>query len=333
MKKIFLFTICFLFLIFAFRFYSFEKAINTPLDPKSSQKVIFEIKPGSSAKLIATNLEKEGLVKDKSLVLTYLKFRGSPLLKAGIYQLSKDMSLKEIIDILIKGAMIERWITIPEGWRLDQIASYLEQENIVKKEEFLQKAKVIYFKKDYPFLKGLKNTSSLEGYLFPDTYRIFVNSSPEEIIRKFLENFENKIAKFETELKNSEFTLHQIITLASIIERETRTPEDRRIVSGIFQKRLKLNKPLESCATIAYIKKQDKYRFSFEDTRINSPYNTYINFGLPPGPICNPGLDSIEAVFYPKETDYLYFMSPPDGSIIYAKTYQEQLENMRRYFK
>jgi UPF0755 protein len=171
-----------------------------------------------------------------------------------------------------------------------------------------------------------------EGYLFPDTYYFYKNSSLDVVIQKMKDNFNSKIDDgLIKEIENQGKTLYDVLKMASILEREVVSDDDRVIVSGIFWKRIKLGMPLQADITIAYILGIDKWKYSSEDIKINSPYNTYTNLGLPPTPICNPGLSAIRAAIYPKQTDYLYFLSAPDGTTIYAKTLEEHNRNKAKY--
>jgi UPF0755 protein len=173
----------------------------------------------------------------------------------------------------------------------------------------------------------------MEGYLFPDTYFIEKDDTAEIMLEKFLNNFSRHISSEDLEqIEKTGRNIFEIVTMASIIEREVQTDEDRRIVSGIFWKRIADGHPLQSCATLAYFLGIDKPQFSYEDTQIESPYNTYLNVGLPPGPIANPGEASIKAAIYPQENDYYYFLSDmSSGEIIYSKTLEEHNANKIKY--
>jgi len=174
-----------------------------------------------------------------------------------------------------------------------------------------------------------------EGYLFPDTYYFYKNSSVEDVVKKMSDNFMKRVGEGISKdlLIDSSMRLPNAVIMASILEKEVVSEEDRAIVSGIFWRRIKNNYPLESCATIAYVLGVDKKQYSYEDTRVKSPYNTYINVGFPPAPINNPGLSAIKAALYPKETDYNFFLSAPDGRTIYAKTLDEHNVNKAKYLQ
>ena len=208
------------------------------------------------------------------------------------------------------------------------------QEQIYQKEEFL-KAVNKDFSQEFNFLKDKPKDLGLEGYLFPDTYEIVKGENAEEFIKIMLQNFDKKLTDdLEQEIKNKNKSIFEIITMASLLEKEVKTHEDKRIVAGIFWKRIETRIPLQSCATIAYIKGENQWQYSYEDTRIKSPYNTYLNLGLPLGPISNPGIDSIEAAIYPKETEYNYFLTnPKTGKTIFSKTYKEHNINKEKYLK
>ena len=175
----------------------------------------------------------------------------------------------------------------------------------------------------------------LEGYLFPDTYEIRRDEGIEEIVTKMLQNFDKKMTKdLKEELKRQNKTIFEIIIMASVLEKEVKILEDKEIVSGIFWKRIEEKMPLQSCATIAFIKGENQWQYSYEDTRIKSPYNTYLNLGLPLGPISNPGIESIKAAIFPKESEYNYFLTDPEtGKTIFSKTYEEHNANKSKYLQ
>lgn len=192
----------------------------------------------------------------------------------------------------------------------------------------------------FSFLVSKPENLSLEGYLFPDTYRFFASSSPLEVTEKMLLNFEKKLSKeMLQEINRRGKSIHQIITMASIIEKEApifnqSNSDDAKLISGIFWKRLEIGMALQSDATLSYILENKKPAHNESELKTNSPYNTYLYPGLPPGPICNPGLIAIEAAIYPEKSDYLYFLTPLDGSRVhYAKNYQEHLNNKYKYLK
>lgn len=307
--------------------------------PYKIEEKIFEVKKGEKVKEIAFRLEKENLIKNKFYFLFYvLKERKQKSLQAGRYFFSNPISISQIVEKISEGRVIfpEIKITFPEGLRLHQIENLIQNSKLILEEsKLISDFKIKDFKQKYNFLKNGPNDTSLEGFLFPDTYYFKEKTKIETIINKFLSNFNKKLSSdLIKEIERQNKTIFEIIIMASILEKEVKTKEDREIVSGIFWKRIKQNKPLESCATIAYILRVDKWRYSYQETRIPSPYNTYLNQGLPQGPISNPGLEAIKAAIYPKETDYNYFLTDPETKkTIFAKTIKEHNENKIKYFK
>ncbi|MBU4204944.1 endolytic transglycosylase MltG [Patescibacteria group bacterium] len=308
--------------------------IYLPPEPGSNKIVNFTVEKGQGAKEISIKLKSEGLIKHSSIFRTYVLLRGlSKKLQAGQYELSPSISMSNIVKKLSRGEIIKEKITIIEGWNLKNIAQYFQDNNISSQEEFLELAKKD-FSQGLSVLSDKPKDLNLEGYLFPDTYEIIPGTGAENIIKKMLNNLDQKITlDLRQEIIQQEKSIFEIITMASLIEKEVRTLEDKKIVSGIFWKRIESNKPLESCATISYILGVNKWIYSFDDTRIPSPYNTYLNQGLPLGPISNPGLDSITAAIYPTETDYFYYLSAPDGRTIFSKTYKEHNAAKVKYLK
>jgi UPF0755 protein len=244
-------------------------------------------------------------------------------------------------------------LTIIEGWDTAEVASYLEKKNIAKKDIFLQIVKK-FDTKGYPLLASKTQNSNLEGFLFPDTYRIFdpqkqkfSNYNPSlDLIEKMLLNFSQKFTiEMQEQAKKNGMTVYKTLILASIIEKETgrntltesqkiNLDRERKIVAGIFYNRLKNNLALESDATINYITKKNTPSASALDLKINSPFNTYQNTGLPPTPICNPGLSSILAALYPENTEYFFFLhKQPSGEVVFSKTFDEHIKNKLKYLK
>lgn len=295
--------------------------LNTPLSSQSAEQT-FVIEKGQGVKQIALDLEKAGLIKSKIIFEYYVWYKDwVARLQAGEYSLSPLLSVSQIAETIVKGEVVLREVkvTIPEGFTLKQIDQRLSESGLIKLGELIN--------------FNLSNSSSnLEGYLFPDTYRFDQEASLDDIISKMLDNFDQKLDKnLRAEIEKQNKTIKDIIIMASIIEKEVATYDDLQMVSGVFWGRLNINYPLESCATIAYILGIDKWRYSIEDTEVNSPYNTYQNQGLPPGPISNPGLLAIKAAVYPTETDYRFFLSKPDGETVFSRTYEEHLENRAKY--
>ncbi|MEK9129791.1 MAG: endolytic transglycosylase MltG [Patescibacteria group bacterium] len=327
--------------------------ISTP-SQKNTEKKIFIIKQGEGVNKISQNLKDENLIRSmwNFEVYVWQKKLGKKM-QAGEYFLSPDMNIKEITQILVLGKIIpnQKTIKIIEGWDYIEITEYLKNKINISEEDFWSITYDLQWKNKYSFLEDnpLVNNSlismetprferypfviiPLEGYFFPDTYQIYKNANAEDFIKKMLDNFDKKLTnKMREDIKKQGKTIFEIITLASIIEKEVPKEEDRKIVAGIFYKRLEMGMRLESCATINFILGDNKKQLSFEDTRIESPYNTYLNKGLPPGPICNPGLSAIQAAIYPQQTDYLFFLSKPNSETVFSKTFKEHNQNKKKW--
>ena len=296
----------------------------------------FIIEKNEGTKEIAEKLLEKGIIKNKIIFEIYAFLKNARnKFWPGEYELKPGMKLSQIISLLAsQPSREEEMITIPEGWTNKEIINYLKEKGLTTEEEFLAAQKKIGEKKTYDFLADKPVEANLSGYLFPDTYRVYKKTSAEEIIKKMLDNFGQKLTNEDRDkIKEQGESIFKTVALASLVEKEAANEIDRRIIAGIFLKRLAAGKRLESCATINYILGEVKKKLSYQDTRTPSPYNTYLQAGLPPGPICNPGLEAIRAVIYPIETDYLYFLSPGDGQTIFSKTYEEHQKNKELYLK
>ena len=287
-----------------------------PTDPFSKEEVLFELEKGQGSRDIAYNLQEQELVTWSSIFRIYVLTVGvSGNLQAGTYSLSPSMNIPQIAEKFVNGDIVKEKITIIEGWTLKDIGFYFEYNGMYQAEELYDEM------------------PELEGYLFPDTYWIRKGASLEEIIEMMQNNFNKKLEPLMESINEKGLDLEDVITMASLIEKEVQTKEDKEIVSGIFWKRIKYGYPLQSCASIAYIKGISQWRYSYEDTRIKSPYNTYLNYGLPLGPISNPGLDSILAAINPKDSPYLYYLSTPEGETIYSRTLDEHNAATVKYLR
>jgi len=315
-----------------------QREIESPVSDDFTP-IPFTIAPGETAATIATRLERAGLIRDAGLFRLLVRYGGvDAQLEAGDYQLRPNMSLEEIVNALQHGRPSEVAITIPEGWRAEEIAEMLEERGLVKAEEFLRAVREDGF--EYDFLSDRPEGVSLEGYLFPDTYGIPPDFEAVQIIDMMLANFGGRFTpEMRQEAARGGMSIHQVLTVASLVEREARIAEERPIIASIYLNRLEAGWLLESDATAQYaLGYQEatgqwwKSPISLEEmTQIDSPYNTYLYPGLPPGPICNPGLASILAVIDPAETNYMFLYHKGDGSHAFAVTYEEHLENQRRY--
>ncbi len=296
-----------------------------------------EIARGLGSREIAALLKREGAINSKWLFVFYVSLSGAASsLKPGTYELP-HASLAEIVNLLVAGEK-EEIIVIPEGWTAQDIGEYLGTKNILSKNEFTSLAENKLFPSSairrLDFVKDIPAGRGLEGYLFPDTYRIFPTASAEEIVVKMLENFDRKFTQdMQDEVRRQGKTVFDIVTIASLIEKEVRSDEDRALVSGILWKRLRLGIPLQVDATITYLTGKSTTKISREETRIDSSYNTYRYAGLPYGPIANPGFSALGAAVHPKESPYLYYLSTPEGRTIFSRTLEEHAIAKARYIK
>jgi UPF0755 protein len=296
--------------------------VNSPLN-NSCQEQIFVVSKGQGFRTIGDNLEQEEIIRNSLVFKIHAVFSGNyDQLQAGNYSLSSCENINQIITKISRGETAQKRITIIEGWNLNEIADYLDGLEIVAKQDFLEKAKDGQrFKDEFSFLEDLPEKASLEGFLFPDTYSIPLDSDSLTIIRIFLSNFDKKMTSDLREgIKGNMF---QIITKASLIEKEVRTYQDKELVSGIIDRRMAINMPLQIDATIAYITGKKTTRISIKETLIDSEYNTYLYRGLPVGPIANPGIESIKAAVFPKENNYLFYLSKPDGETVFSRNLEE----------
>ena len=342
MPKLIKFIFILILTVFLISVFSYWRAVNNSA-AKNSQDQIFVISSGEGVEQISKNLVNADLIKSQFYFKIYVwQTKMESKFQAGEYALNPSMAIREIAEVLTTGKSLskEKKIKIIEGWNVRDIDKYLADMSIISDGEFIQLSKkgIRNYESgimEFEFLNDAPQSASLEGYLFPDTYRIYQDATAEDIIQKMLDNFDKKMTnEMRDEIKKQGKTIYEIIAMASIIEKEVRTQEDMDIVSGIFWDRIKYGQPLESCATLAYILGINKKQYTIEDTKINSPYNTYQNRGLPPGPICNPGLNAIKAAIYPEFTDYNYFLSSKDkGETIFSKTFDEHNRNKAKYLR
>lgn len=307
----------------------------------ADQEVIFTISQGEGVKEIGASLKERGLIRNTFWFETYVFLDSSQAkFMAGNYKLARNMNTREVVRILTSGTPAnENVITILEGWNIEDIADYLDEQGIAQKDDFIAAARAtdsrtIIPGQTYDFLADKPATADLEGYLFPDTYRVYLDSTPGQIIEKMLDNFGTKFTEqMRAAAGKGNMSIFQIVTLASIIEKEVRTDQDRKIVAGIFYDRLNVGVALQSDATVNYVTGKKALQPTDEDISVDNPYNTYKNKGLPAGPISNPSLAAISAAIYPEKSDYFYFLTKPDGSTVFSKTYEEHLENKRKYLQ
>lgn len=302
---------------------------------------VFAIAKGESANSIISRMQQEHLIRS-SLWFKYYTWRdgSGSRFKAGQFLVPKGSNMEAVALALWDGRAIseEQEIKLIEGWNIRDMAGYLSG----KSEKFsdfqeIASGRLSDWRDQFPsgLLDDAPVKADLEGYLFPDTYRLFKESGSRDAIMKMIRTLDQKLTpQMRQDIRRQGKTIYEILTMASIVQKEVRSEKDMKIVSGIFWSRIRNSIRLESCASLAYITGENKSQFSYEDTQIDSPYNTYRNDGLPPGPIANPGLAAIEAAIYPEDTPYLYFLSDPaTGETIYSRNFEEHKRNKARYLK
>lgn len=316
-----------------FGFRGYVSQAKEPVDPSSAKAVEVEIPSGYATPQIASLLSDKGLIHDEKVFRLVSRVEGKDSgFKAGVYSLSKSMSLEEILSSLTEGGEdigVETF-TVPEGYEVRQIADLLSEKGLVDREKFVTLARdASAYKESYSFLGSVPDGMGLEGYLYPSTYQISEQEENREdaIVRMMLDEFGSVYTKeLESKAESLGLDTNEAITLASIIEREAQVESERKTVSAVFHNRISEQMNLQSCATVQYILEERKPNLSYDDIAIESPYNTYINAGLPPAPIASPGKASIEAALDPEEVDYLFFVAKGDGSHTFSRTYEEHLD-------
>ena len=293
----------------------------------NTQPQVFEVKSGMTLKQVSQELFRQNLIRNANAfqVIALIQDK-EKLIKVGEYYISPSMLPAEILQRITSGKTVLHSVTIPEGYRITEIANLLEEKDLADKNIFLQEGKNV------ELLEGIP-TSSLEGYLFPDTYHFGKRTTEAAIINKMVETFKERALKQEF-LKRAEdlgFSYHEIITLASLIEKETGKDSERKQISSVFHNRLKKNMLLQTDPTVIYVIDIFDGNIRKRDLNIDSPYNTYRYKGLPPGPIANPGLKSIIAALYPATTSNLYFVSKQDGSHKFSATLNEHNRAVQKY--
>lgn len=306
-----------------------------PYNKNNSSDIKIEIPKGASVNTISDILYKNKLIRNKFVFKTVAKLSNKVTeFKAGKYLLNQTYSNNDIVDLLVSGKTYENGIkvTIPEGSTSKEIVDILVKNKLgskVKYEELIDSPKSFY--SEFSFLDE-NDIISLEGFLYPETYYFDEDSSEKEVLSKMLDAFnseyDNNLKKKQKEMK---MTLQQVVNLASIVEKEAVLDKDRPIIASVFYNRLDIDMPLQSDATIQYAFDKRKQIVTYKDLEIDSPYNSYKNKGLPPTPIANPGIKSIEAVLNPADTDYLYFVAKMDGGNNYSTNYKDHLKYVEEY--
>lgn len=302
--------------------------------------VNFVVEPGETAVKIADRLEEAGLVSDAQLFRRYVQYHGLDAgIEAGEFTLRQTMTIPEIAQALQRGQRPEQVVTVQEGLRLEQVAALVAEQTDIPEEEFLAGATTEWRSAgfSFDFLAGLPPTATLEGFLFPDTYRLPEDAAALDLLTRMLETFDERVTP-EVRAMAAEHGLnvYQLVTLASIVEREAVIDEERPLIAGVYHNRLQAGWFLGACPTVQYaLGSPDDWwpQFTLQATEVDSPYNTYRNRGLPLSPICSAGLASLQAAASPAETDYYFFLADctkDDGSHIFAVTEEEHLSNYQK---
>ena len=281
---------------------------------------------------IADMLYEHGLIRSTQVFKLWLALSGTgSKLQSGHYQIPNKVSVHELINLLQEGHVESIKLTIPEGYTVGDIAIALEKAQIMKASDFLAEAKTFV---PYPYMKGTKPTTyPVEGFLFPSTYEVPVGATPKDVILMMSEQMNRYLTPaVKKQIQAQHMSIHDFVTLASIVERESLYDADRPTIAGVFKKRLAHGIPLQSDATISYVLGYAKENVTLGDTQLQSPYNTYVSKGLPPGPIANPGKKALDAVLHSEDTDYLYFVADKDGHNHFSKTYAEHLAEVEKIY-
>jgi len=292
----------------------------------TDEKFVILVKPGMVANDIGDLLYKQGAIKSIFLFRVASKLEGmESSFQPGEYSFSKNMTVQQIVAMLARGETSYQQITIPEGYTVEQIAKLVQEKQLGNAGDFKKVAQRFV---PYPYM--INNNSNViykaEGYMFPNTYRITKGTTEEQILGMMTTQFDQQFTeKMRTRANEIGLSIKDVIILASLVEKEAQLPSDRPVIAGVFLNRLKLQMPMQSCATIQYILGYPKAELTVQDTEIPSPYNTYQHMGLPPGPIANPGIAAINAVLYPQKTDFVYFVADKQGAHHFSKTYEEHL--------
>lgn len=312
---------------------------------QGEQDISIVVQRGSEIAAIASQLEEKGIIRNANAFKIYLKWMGEgSRFQAGKYSFRPGVEYKEIITKLNKGDVtLEEMIrfTIPEGYTVEQITNKLSQDGIVDKKYFLQLANDTTWLQSTASIatqipKDDKLKQRLEGYLFPGTYELRKDGTEEDIITRMIEETEKRLsqasATWESDLKARGLTLHELITIASLVEKEAAIDAERPLIAGVIGNRLAKGMRLQIDSSVQYVLDKPKKRLYYKDLKIDSPYNTYKIDALPPGPIASPSTASIQAVLRPAHSDYLYYVVKEDGTRthLFAKTYAEHLRNIRK---
>lgn len=310
--------------------------VFVPIDKNSAAPVEFTVAKGKGVKEISWELQKANLIRSAFWFKVYAWYKKqSGSMQAGKYALGQNFNVPQITETITGGKVIlnEVKITFPEGFTYKQIKARLVEQGIESAGALGDEA-VGDYQVQYKFLSDASAKIGLEGFLFPDTYIFERDNARPEITKKFLDNFDKKLTpNLREQISKQGKSIYEMIILASIVQQEAIGEDDMPLIAGVFANRLRINTALESDATINYVTGKKDRQPLYEDLKIKSPYNTYLNRGLPPGPICNPGIEAIKAVISPAATDFLFFLHPLDGPTVFSKTLDEHNRNKVKWLK
>lgn len=322
-----------------------KEAFNGAMS-SSNITVDFEAKEGDGSTEVGKKLQQAKLIKHRWYFYYYVWKTGTDSkLQAGVYELASNMKIEEMVSKMVKGEVKSRRVKliVPEGFNNQKIVKLLQEKKPELADQFQNLAmcqclnqagcECDLFSKKFDFIKQIPKGVSLEGYLFPDTYFIEEDDTAEVLMTKFLTNFKRKINQdLLTSIQRQNKSLHEVLTMASIVEREANKEIDRKLVAGILWRRIQEGVPLQVDATLSYALAKDQIKYYHKDIEVDSLYNTYLHKGLPPGPIANPGMEAILDTLNPQKSDYLFFLSDAKtGEMVYAVTAQEQEENKKKH--
>ena len=297
----------------------------------TGENIIITVEPGMTNADIATLLQNKKMINSPVFFRLQSKFaRMERSLQAGEYEIVSGMSNWEIIDLFSKGQVRHKTLTIPEGYTIEQIAKKIEESGLGSAEEFKKAAKDYA---PYSYMETSNNSVifKAEGFAYPSTYYLSPASSEKEILAIMVKEFDTQLTEdIRQKAKDKNMSIRDLVNLASLVEKEAVFPEERPVIAGVFLKRLQIQMPLQSDTTIQYILGVQKKEISIADTKIDSPYNTYLYAELPPGPIASPSISTINAVLDPKQTNYLYFVADLEGHHHFTETYQDHLKEIER---
>ncbi|HBC91534.1 MAG TPA: endolytic transglycosylase MltG [Pelotomaculum sp.] len=312
----------------------FVYVMLSPVSSKNgSKEIVVAIPQQATAGTVGDILKKEGLVRSSLAFRLYTRWKNmDSRIKAGQYRLRSELSTPQIIAEMVDGRLAVQSITIPEGFNTTQVADLLVTQGLVDREKFISVVAGQEF--SYSFLSSAPaGEKRLEGYLFPDTYYFSIGDSESAIVATMLNRFQREMEElgFAALAEKNGMTLHQAVTIASLVEREAMADEERPLITGVIYNRLKISMPLQIDATIQYALGENKPVIYYKDLEVDSPYNTYKHYGLPPGPIAMPGRPSLLAAVHPADTDYLYYVAKPDGYHAFATTLAQHNVNKEMY--